>query len=117
MRYIDADKLIEHLQDNLRECGNPDMATKPITYGCSLGIKGALSCAEALLTADVVEVRHGEWLKTESYPHRVYCSCCLKNYVTNEEIIQGRSWQSSVYCTEAEYCPRCGAKMDGGVTE
>ena len=55
-RYIDADKLIEHLKDNLRECGNPDVATQPRTYGCSLGLKGALSYAETLPTTDVVEV-------------------------------------------------------------
>ena len=115
MRYIDA--LIKHLKDTIQECENSNADTEPITYGCVLGLKYALSYALTLSTAKVVEVRHAEWLKTESYPHRVYCSCCLKNYVTNEEIIQGRSWQSSVYCTEAEYCPHCGAKMDGGVTE
>ena len=55
-RFIDKDKLIEHLEDNVRECGNPDVATEPITYGCSLGLKGALSYARTLPTADVVEV-------------------------------------------------------------
>ena len=61
---------------------------------------------------DVEPVRHGHWLKTDAYPHRVYCSECHTTYVTNEEIIQGRGWQA-VYCTEAEFCPHCGAKMDG----
>ena len=64
-------------------------------------------------TADVAEVKHGKWLKTDAYPHRIYCSLCYKTYVTNEESIQGRSWQHPAYCTEAEYCPHCGAKMDG----
>ena len=63
-------------------------------------------------TADVVEVKHGEWLKTDAYPHRVYCSLCYKTYVTNEEIIRGRSDGYPTYCREAKYCPHCGAKMD-----
>lgn len=58
------------------------------------------------------EVKRGEWLKTDAYPHRVYCSLCYKTYVTNEEVIQGRGWGHPLYCTEAEYCPHCGARMD-----
>lgn len=65
-----------------------------------------------LPAADVVEVKHGKWLKTDAYPHRVYCSLCYKTYVTNEEVIRGRSDGHSTYCSEAEYCPHCGAKMD-----
>ena len=63
--------------------------------------------------ADVTKVKHGKWLRTDAYPHRVYCSVCHKTYVTNEEVIRGRSWEYPAYCTEAEYCPHCGAKMDG----
>ena len=78
------------------------------------------TCKRALKYIDELEaklaesepVRHGRWLKTDAYPHRVYCSECYATYVTNEEIIQGRGWQS-MYCTEAEFCPHCGAKMDG----
>ena len=44
-------------------------------------------------TADVVEVRHGEWVGMWDYK----CSVC------NEY---------SEYRTD--YCPNCGAKMDGG---
>lgn len=63
--------------------------------------------------ADFAEVKHGKWLKTDAYPHHVYCSLCYRDYVTNEEVIQGRrEWQPPAYCTEAEYCPHCGAKMD-----
>lgn len=55
--------------------------------------------------------KKGKWLKTDAYPHHVYCSECYKTYVTNEEIIQGRGWER-VYCTEAEFCPHCGVKME-----
>lgn len=63
------------------------------------------------------EVVHGEWLRTDAYPHRVYCSSCYATYVTNEEVIRGRNRQHCVYCTEAEFCPHCGAKMDGKRSE
>ena len=50
--------------------------------------------------ADVVEVRHGRWIWTESgeedYEQYWVCSCCgEKEYI------------------EYNYCPNCGAKMDG----
>lgn len=49
-------------------------------------------------TADVVEVRHGEW----SYYYddgvkRCKCSECITSYG----------------CMDTPYCPNCGAKMDG----
>ena len=70
-------------------------------------------CDHFKRAADVAAVRHGKWLKTDAYPHKVYCSLCYKTYVTNEEIIAGMSWSYPSYCTEAEYCPHCGARMDG----
>lgn len=71
---------------------------------------------KSIPTTDVVEVKHGKWVRTDAYPHRIYCSVCYKTYVTNEEIIQGRSWYPA-YCTEAEWCPHCGARMDGSVND
>jgi Zn finger protein HypA/HybF involved in hydrogenase expression len=49
-------------------------------------------------TADVVEVRHGEWLE-RSYGE-LQCSAC--------GIVQGDEPH------RYNYCPNCGAKMDGG---
>lgn len=70
-----------------------------------LEIKRCSECERA-------ERPHGRWLKTDAYPHAVFCSVCFKNYVTNEEIIDGRSLKPPIYCTEAEYCPHCGAMME-----
>ena len=61
-------------------------------------------------SADVVPIRHGQWIDkiwtTEDdwscYNHHVViCSVCNKqfDYVINEK---------------SNYCPSCGAKMDGG---
>jgi hypothetical protein len=68
---------------------------------------------KAMPAADVVEVRHGRWIDktwtTEDdwscYNHHiVICSVCNKqfDYVINEK---------------SNFCPSCGAKMDGGKNE
>ena len=57
-------------------------------------------------TADVVEVRHGEWAKKDlnnplyESKKAPYCSVC--NYIS---------------FIRYDYCPNCGAKMDGAKCE
>lgn len=53
-------------------------------------------------------VRHGSWLHTDAYPHRVYCSCCYRTFITNAELMYR-------YEIPTNYCPNCGAKMNGGI--
>ena len=56
-RYIDADKLIAHLKDEIEGCKPPlggRANGKSIAYGTILGLKSAISFAETLSTADVV---------------------------------------------------------------
>ena len=58
-RYIDADKLIAHLEDEIKGCEKPFGSRangKSIAYGTSLGLKSAISFAQTLLAADDVEV-------------------------------------------------------------
>lgn len=55
-RYIDADKLIAHLKDEIEGCKPPFSGRangKSIAYGTELGLKSAISFAETLSTADV----------------------------------------------------------------
>ena len=55
-------------------------------------------------TADVVEVRHGEYHNTrftDGVFYQEQCSICGE-------------W---TYEYDKKYCPHCGAKMDGGKTE
>ena len=47
--------------------------------------------------ADVVEVKHGEWIRHKENCLYNKCSICEKEH-----------------CREDNYCPNCGAKMDGG---
>lgn len=54
-RYVDADKLIAHLEDEIRECKPPQggrAGGKSIAYGTMLGLKSAIAFADALTTAD-----------------------------------------------------------------
>ncbi len=57
--YIDANKLIAHLEDEIEEC-HPAVGSgekdKSVAYGTMLGLKSAIAFAKALRTADVVEV-------------------------------------------------------------
>ena len=52
-------------------------------------------------TADVVQVRHGRLINENFYTH---CSACGKMAIYDK---YGQE-------VESDYCPHCGAKMDGG---
>lgn len=61
---------------------------------------------KSIPTIDVVEVRHGRWIRTDGIAHgivsRVYsCSLCKRNAGVSENGF----WYLS------DYCPNCGAKM------
>lgn len=53
-------------------------------------------------TADVAEVKRGEWIKEFYHPY--WCSCC-------KEIAPLDACGESHY--KSNFCPNCGAKMDG----
>lgn len=62
--------------------------------------------------ADVVEVRHGEWLHTqEPLGWRdvdcIECSACKESWIMDEDLCLDD------YNTHWRYCLNCGAKMDG----
>jgi hypothetical protein len=60
---------------------------------------------DSIQAADVVEVRHGYWHLLDNCANEgVYCSNCRKKvYKTNYANQKIKS----------NYCPNCGAKMDG----
>ena len=67
-RYIDADKLIAHLKDEIEGCKPPFGGRangKSIAYGTELGLKSAISFAETLSTADVVPKSEVERLQCQ----------------------------------------------------
>lgn len=61
-----------------------------------------------LPSADVVEVRHGRWIKSKA--GGVLCSECY-SYAPNVE--KGSFTTRRIEQEKSAYCPNCGAKMDG----
>lgn len=101
-KYINADKIISHLNDEIEGCGDCDVYSQPVVYGTYLGLTYARSVFETAETADVQEVRHGRWISNDlgGYKWAYYCSECgwVDGYPFNDR---------------HKYCPHCGAKMDG----
>ena len=85
MRLIDADAL---KQADFQDFSNTD-------------VFNAIDEAPTISAAPVVR---GEWLVTDAYPHRVYCSVCYKTNVPNEEWL----FEKNEY---PHFCMWCGAKM------
>lgn len=88
--YIERRAAIEHLNVWCDGCGS------------------AVECILAEPAADVAPVVHGrfedssdEWFGTDVYT----CSKCRESYVLVEGTPKENLWN---------YCPNCGAKMDGG---
>lgn len=95
-RYIDADKLTEYFY-----CAGAIMV-----YGDY--IPAIISRIKITPTADVVEVRHGEWIHSVKecdanyYYHCFTCSLCGR--------IVTKQYEEEI--KDLPYC-HCGAKMDG----
>ena len=60
---------------------------------------------ECKVKEDVTEVKRGRWMRTDSYPHRIYCSNCYGTYALDHWGI----WIDG--SLPRAYCPNCGAKM------
>lgn len=99
-RYIDADNLINELS----------AACMPIYEKGITGILGDNSSIADIIneqpTADVQEVKHGDWLKPGNDPidnKQWICSEC-----------KGLT-ETAYYCGHCyyNYCPNCGARMKG----
>ena len=56
---------------------------------------------QTIPAADVAPVRHGHWINENFYTH---CSACGKMAIYDK---YGQEFESN-------FCPNCGAKMDGG---
>jgi len=52
-------------------------------------------------------VRHGHWQITDAYPHNIYCSECHTRFAQTHWAV----WEDG--SLPREFCPNCGARMDG----
>ena len=96
--YIDREALQRNIKEEIEACGEEDSVYRPIAYGSIFGLKRAMAYANALPTADVVEVRHARW---NNNGRCTLCGCHAPYY------IMASAYHKSPYCFE------CGAKMDG----
>lgn len=99
-RYIDADHLIKKYEDVIDDEWNKQVAPPSwsMAWECTIGD------IEDEPTADVVEVKHGKWVHTDKAMHwtgKDECSECTYHTDNREDL------------THFNYCPNCGAKMDG----
>ena len=95
--YIEREATIKLLRslgsrDYRREKGTIQEAIKMISF------------PEYTPSADVAPVRHGRWVTHSDRPDSLICSVCKCGF---------DMWKHDPH----NYCPNCGAKMDGGVDD
>ena len=93
MRPIDADRALEIVRDQ----GIAHPNAYHLTNYATLILREAP-------TIDVAPVKHGQWV---SVPHKLARVCSVCN---RDEPYKFADINADVY----DYCPNCGAKMDGG---
>ena len=71
-KYVNADKIIEHLNDELEGCEDPDVYSQPVAYGTHLGLQYARSIVETAEAADVIQVVR---CKDCAIPHNRWTGC------------------------------------------
>ena len=71
-RYIDADKIIEHLNDEIEGCEDCDVCFRPVKYGTRLGLEYSKSLVETAEAADVIQVVR---CKDCAIPHNRWTGC------------------------------------------
>ena len=67
-------------------------------------ILGVVETIRAMKAADVVPVKHGKWIESANFDTGFWV--CSKCGFVSEAIAAPKLYN---------YCPNCGAKMDGGV--
>lgn len=94
MKYIEREKAIDEIDKWLDSVGYVTVGKGLTSYGELIG------CLKDTPTADVVEVKHGKWDINSN------CSVCG---VYKFEGLDADIWAD----WDIDYCPHCGAKMDG----
>lgn len=91
----------EAVWNALNEIGGCGAEADSWADGWDKAINAAIRILERLPSIGVVPARHGYWIHKQTFE----CSEC------------GYEFESEGYIHFFNYCPCCGAKMDGGVKE
>lgn len=115
--YIEREALISEIQEEIDF--ETTMYTEEQNKYFNMGLKCALRDVKRQPSADVVEVRHGEW-NIKSEIHQMFddvdeeffveCPFCQRRYHVPFEFEDGKILEYAR--EEYPYC-HCGAKMDG----
>lgn len=91
-RYINAEPILKKIAAEINK------SEKYTAYESALD--DAYFYVNNAPVADVQEVKHGKWIDKGHFT--LMCSCC-EEYVA----------RNVLYGYKLDYCPKCGAKMDG----
>jgi len=99
MRLIDADaaksRIIEEATKTFSEMNIQ-------TFVIAAGMANMFDCEDDFPTIDAEPVKHGKWIDRRC---DIECSSCGEEYSDEIFLMRGK----------INYCPNCGAKMDGDV--
>ena len=71
-KYIDVDKIISYLNDEIEGCGDCDVYSQPVVYGTRLGLEYSKSLVETAEAVDVIQVVR---CKDCAIPHNRWTGC------------------------------------------
>ena len=107
MAYVDKDKLPLIFAKAINEFDDLDVPISEVAIKIGQTIRN-------LPTADVEEVKHGEWeVCSDEYEicaSEFVCSNCKESFCSSE-------LTDEQFFEMLKFCPNCGAKMDGGKAE
>lgn len=120
--YIEREALLAELEDEI-DFVSPFYNAEQNQY-FTMGLRCAYRDAQRFPTADVVKVRHGEWVEDGYADIPCVCSYCgaEAQYISTFEETFDYDWEENLCPTGYEeireyirtpYCSNCGAKMDG----
>ena len=100
-RLIDVDKALAKLRKV-----EPELKVVSIVGIKAVSIGSVIDFLERQKTVDAAEVKHGRWEKAHVSGY-LKCNCCNDAFIYEEWLENGK-WN---------YCPNCGAKLDGDGNE
>lgn len=78
------------------------------TYEVDYGVVDCDDAINAIAALPPIEPKRGKWIKTARWGRVYYCDQC-RNYLDFDGVNAGRG--------STNFCPNCGAKMEGSIYE